>query len=337
MSLLKSKFLKALALGSVLMVTATAHNAVAETKLRMGWTTSEGERDPYAITARNIAAELEKRMPGKFKASMFPNNQLGDEKQMMEGLSFGTLDLGVITNAGIANVYPAFQLNDMPFIYPSKAAAHEVLDGEVGQELFKTMQGKGVVGLGFSEGGYRHMINNVRPITAPADVTGVKFRVQPNPVFLGMFKSLGGNAIPMAWGETFTAVQQGTIDGLEAPLAVIAANKYADITKYLSLTSHTYSGLGVLVSDRFYKKLTDEEKVLFQDAVTAAIKDQRQQVQANEEVLIEQLKASGMQVNEVADVAVFSDKVTPVYEEFRQAIGGDLLDKARAQAQAANK
>lgn len=304
--------------------------ADAADKLRIGWTTSDGPTDPYAITARTLAAELDKRLPGKFDVAMFPNNQLGDEKQMLEGLGFGTLDVGIITNAPIGNIAPAFQLNDMPFLYASEEQAHQVLDGEIGQQILTTLDGKGIVGLGFAEGGFRHMINNKRPVLEPEDVSGVKYRVMQNPVFIGMFEALGGNATPMAWGETYTATQQGTIDGLEIPLAVIAANKYAEVTKYLSLTRHTYSALGVLVSKRFFDKLSAEEQDAFRAAAAAAIASQRAETARNTAELLDVLKAAGMEINEVKDAAAFRSRVGNVYEQFKPVIGAELFDKALA-------
>ncbi|WP_163851248.1 TRAP transporter substrate-binding protein [Pseudooceanicola aestuarii] len=312
---------------------ATALPGLAQDTLRIGWTTSDGAQDPYAIAARAIAAELEDRLPGKFAVQMFPNNQLGDEKQMLEGLQYGTLDVGIITNAAIANVDPAFQLNDMPFLFADEAQAHEVLDGEVGQELLAKLSDKGMVGLGFAEGGFRNMINNKRPVTTPADVEGVKFRTMQSPVFIGMFSSLGGNPTPMAWSETFTAAQQGTIDGLEIPLAVIFANKYPEVTDYLSLTKHTYSALGIIVSQRSLSKLSDDERMAFAGAVSDAIASQREQVAQNSADLITKLEEAGMEVNEIENPAAFREKVLPVYDEFKPQIGEALFDKALAAVQ----
>ena len=172
-------------------------------------------------SAPQIKKELEARSNGRIDVQLFPNRQLGDEKPMIEGMRLGTVDAGVITNAVIAQIEPAFQLNDLPFLFESEPQAQKVLDGPVGQRLQKKLEAKGVVLVGFLEGGFRSMINNVRPVEKPEDVQGVKYRVMQNPVYIGMFSSLGGYAVPMAWGETFTAVQQGTIDGLEIPLAVI--------------------------------------------------------------------------------------------------------------------
>lgn len=323
----------ATALIAAAALTTAALPVLAADTLRIGWTTSDGAQDPYAIMARDLQTELEERLPGKFDVQMFPNNQLGDEKQMLEGLQYGTLDVGIITNASIANVDPAFQLNDMPFLFADEAQAHMVLDGDVGQEMLGKLSAKGMVGLGFAEGGFRHMINNTRPVETPDDVKGVKFRTMQNPVFIGMFSSLGGNPTPMAWSETFTAAQQGTIDGLEIPLAVIYANKYPEVTKYLSLTKHTYSALGVIASQRTFGKLSDEEQAAFKEAVAAAITKQREEVAKNSAELIQQLKDAGMTVNEIDDPAAFREKVLPVYDEFKGKIGAKLFDKALSEVQ----
>ena len=317
----------ALALG---MGAGLAWPALAQTELKIGWTTSDGETDPYAIAARGLAAALEDEAPGEFTFSYFPNRQLGDEREMVEALEFGTLDVGIITNAVIANVAPAFQLNDMPFLYGNEAQAHAVLDGEVGQRMLAGLSDNGIVGLAFAEGGFRHMINNERPVSTPGDVDGVKYRVMQNPVFIGMFQALGGNAVPMAWGEVYTAVQQGTVDGLEIPIAVIQNNNFAEVVQYLSLTRHTYSALGVLMSRRTFDRLSPEQQDAVRAAAQAAAIAQRAAVAENTNAIIQALEADGMVINEVDDPGAFRSLVTPVYDEFRDSIGSDLLDAALA-------
>jgi tripartite ATP-independent transporter DctP family solute receptor len=302
--------------------------ALAATQIKIGWTTADTPKDPYATAAHEFAAALGKVAPGEFEVQFFPNRQLGDEKEMLEGLSFGTLDAAIITNAVIANIEPAFQLNDMPFLYADETQAYSVLDGEVGQELMAKLEEKGIVGFGWAEGGFRHMINNAKPVTTPADVEGVKYRVMQNPVFVEMFRSLGGNAVPMAWGEVYTAVQQGTVDGLEIPVAVVAANKYAEVTKYLSLTKHTYSAIGVLMSKKTFDGLSDEQQAQVREAAHMAIGEQRKQSQANTADIITSLKEAGMAVNEVENPAAFRALVGPVYEQFKPKIGEALFDKA---------
>ena len=309
------------------LLVASASVAMAKpTVLKLGWTTSDGATDPYAVAARQFKKALDKAAPGQFDVQFFPNRQLGDEKEMLEGLSFGTLHMGIITNAPIASIESAFQINDMPFLYANEAQAHKILDGKVGQALFKKLLKKKIVGLGFAEGGFRQMINNVRPVFVPKDVEGIKWRVMQNPVYIGMFRALGGNAVPMAWGEVFTAVQQGTVDGLEIPIAVVQNSGYYEVTKYLSLTNHTYSALGVLVSQRTWKKLNGKQKAALQAAAKEGIAAQRKINAQNVEKLLEKLKGEGMKVNKIKDPAAFRAKVKPVYEKFKKSIGADIFD-----------
>ncbi len=299
--------------------------------LKLGWTTSDGPTDPYAITARQFAKALEKVAPGQFKVQFYPNRALGDEKEMLEGLSFGTIHMAVITNAPIASIEPAFQVNDLPFLYANEKQAHEILDGPIGQKLMKKLEKKNIIGFGFAEGGFRQMINNVRPIYIPKDVVGIKWRVMQNPVYIGMFRALGGNAVPMAWGEVFTAVQQGTVDGLEIPIAVIQNNGFYEVTKYLSLTNHTYSALGVLMAKRVWKKLSSAQKEAVQKAARLAIERERAMNMANVKKLVGKLQQEGMKVNAIKDPNAFRQKVKPVYEKFRPSIGSKLLDQVLSQ------
>lgn len=309
----------------------TAPSVSAATTLRLGWTTSDSAVDPYAIAAHYFQEELEAAAPGEFDVRFFPSNQLGDDTEMLQGMQLGTLDAGVITGTQISTVEPSFQVTDLPFLFKDREQAHRILDGEVGQELLGLLEKKGIIGLGFPEAGFRHTINNVRPIVDPADFKGVKLRVQPSNLFIASFRTIGANPVGLAWSEAFTAVQQGTVDGLEIPLAVIYANKYAGEVDYLSLTNHTYNALGLLISKRAFNKLSDENKEIVRTASAKAIARQRATVAANELDLLEKIKAEGMEVNEVQDPESFRNAVKPVYEEYRSNIGPDFFDKVMTQ------
>jgi TRAP-type transport system periplasmic protein len=207
-----------------------------------------------------------------------------------------------------------------------------VLDGNVGAELTKRLSAKGIQTLGFMEGGFRNMINNKRPVNTPSDVQGVKYRVMQNPMFIDMFNSLGGAAVPMAWGETFTAVQQGTIDGLEIPVAVIEANKYYEVTKFLSLTNHTYSMIGLVMSKKALEKLTPEQRAAVISASKSATAIQRQVAAADANTTLKTLEKQGMKINVVTDVTAFRKSVAPVYDKFRKSDSGPMLDQVLAAA-----
>ena len=307
--------------------------AQGRTVLRIGWTSGDGAQDPYAIGARLFKQALERRVGERVDVQLFPNRALGDERPMLDGMRLGTVDMGVITNAVIAQVEPAFQVNDMPFLFSGEEQAHRVLDGQVGTALKARLEARGVVPLGYMEGGFRHMINNVRPVARPEDLRGIKFRVLQSPIYIEMFRSLGGNAVPMAWGETFTAVQQGAIDGLEIPLGVIDQNKYYEVTKYLSLTGHIYSMIGLLMAKRTFDRLPAELKGPVAEAAAEATRAQRAANAAANAGFLESLRRHGMQINEVADKAAFRRGVLPMYESFRGQIGADIVRDALAAVQ----
>lgn len=320
----------AIAAGAFALCSVGATPVEAKIVLKAGSTNAETATDPYAMGIRQFQKALELLASGQFEVQYFPNRQIGDEKELIEGLSFGTVDLAVITNAVIANVEPAFLLNDLPFLYANEPQAHTVLDGTVGNLMLSKLAAKKIVGLGFIEGGFRQMINNKRAIAKPDDVTGVKFRVMQNPVYVEMFSSLGGNAVPMAFSEVFTATQQGTVDGLELPVAVVNSQKYNEVTKYLSLTNHTYSAIGLLMARKTYDKLSEDLKIVVWRAAEIAKTEQRKQNAINEKAILSELAAKGMTVNKVDDPAAFRGKVGKVYDMFRPKIGSELLDQALA-------
>lgn len=314
----------AFAAASLLAGTASA----ADYEFRLAWLTADSPSDPYAVAAHAFRDAIETALPGRVEVTLFPNRQLGDDREILEGLQFGTIDLGIITNAVVANVEPTYQLLDLPFLFGSAEQAHRVLDGPIGEQLAANLLDDGIVSLGAAEGGFRNMINNTRPVRSPDDVEGVKYRTMQNPVFIEMFSSLGGSPIPMAWGEVFTAMQQGTVDGLEIPTSVVAANNFDEVTRYLSFTRHTYSAIHLLMSERTFTGLPEDVQQAVLDAGEVAIARQRETIAAVEQEVVAALVAAGMEINEIDDVGAFRARVAPVYEQFEGSIGGELMNAA---------
>jgi tripartite ATP-independent transporter DctP family solute receptor len=295
-------------------------------ELKLGIVTSAAEDDPYTITAKKMIELIESNTQGKYKINLFPSGQLGMENEMIKNLTMGSMDLGIITNAPTGAFIKPFMALDLPFIFPNEKVAHAVLDGKAGEMLLEKLKRLNIVGLGFSEGGFRHMINNVRPIYTPEDTKGIKFRVMTTPIYIGLFQSLGSNAVPMPWGEVFTAVQQKVIDGLEIPIPVIYASKYYEVAKYLSLTGHTYSPLIIMCSEQRWKKLSSGEKEIFQKAAREAAAFERNKMKDIIHDVLNKIKATGMLVNEVPDKKPFQEAVKPLYTKFEGEIGKDVLE-----------
>lgn len=324
-------FLAVCLLFSSLVAVSPVH-AQQKQIIKIGWTTTDGVEDPYAIGARAFKAALEADPNGKmFDVQLYPNRQLGDEKALLEGVRMGMVQAAIITNAVVAQIEPAYQLNDLPFLYSSPDQAYRMMESDVGEQLNAKLEKKGIAVLGYMGGGFRNMINNVRPVTKPEDVAGVKYRVMQSPIYIGMYKALGGSPVPMAWGETFTAVQQGALDGMEIPLSVIDSTKAYEVTKYLSLTQHTFSVIEFLFNKRWLDKLEPAQRTAIINAAEKATQDQRRVTGENSQKLAASLEGKGMVLNKIADAAAFRTKVQPVYEEFRPIIGNEIMDAALKQ------
>lgn len=331
MKQLRVRLLAGLAVAATaLMTLGMPAEAADKVVIKVGWATSDAEQDSFAIAARAFKKALEAE-GGDISVELYPNRQIGDEKQLAEGLRLGTVDAAVITNAAYSQVEPAFQVNDLPFLYGSEAKVFEVLDGELGATLAAKLENKGILLLSYLAGGYRHMLNNKRPVLSPADVAGVKYRVH-NSVAIDLYTELGASPVPMAWGETTTALQQGAVDGLDLPIGVMESLKINEVVKYLSLTGHTYSGAALGVSKRKFDRLSDEQKARVRAAAATAATEQRRLNAENEQAILRSLAAKGLVINEVPDGAAFREKVLPLYEKMRASISSEILDAALAAA-----
>ena len=321
------RFRWALILSTVISMCLNSPSASAQpVELKLGFVTAATETDPYNITAVKFAELVAGYSKNKYKLNIFPSGQLGNEREMIKNLTMGAMDFGVITNAPVGAFDNAFMVLDLPFIFPSEEVAHKVLDGESGKMLLGRLGKMQIRGLAFSEGGLRHMINNTRPINTPEDTKGIKFRVMQTPIYIGLFQSIGSNAVPMPWGEVFTAVQQKVIDGLEIPITVIHANKFYEVTKYLSLTYHTYSPLIIMCSEQRWKKFSSEEQKMIQKAAQEAAAYERAALKGIIEDTLKKVKAEGMAVNEVTNKKLFQDAVKPMFKDFEGQIGKEVLD-----------
>ena len=282
----------------------------------------------YGAGAEAFVKSLEESVPGKFQVEQFPNSALGGEREVLEGLQLGTIDLAIVSTGATVNFVPATGVFDIPFLFRDLQHARNVLDGEIGDNLLAEFSKRGLVGLAWGEQGFRQLTNNVRPVATPADAKGLKVRTMENPVHIAAFRELGILATPMAWPEVATALQQGTIDGQENPMSVIVSAKLPQLQKYLSLTSHVYGPAVVLASPSTFGSLSDEEKEAFQKAGEAAAVAMRAYVDDVEQSGIEAVKKAGMEVNEV-DHAAFSEALEPVYPQYYKQFGKELVESIR--------
>ncbi|NBB91038.1 MAG: DctP family TRAP transporter solute-binding subunit [Spirochaetes bacterium] len=288
------------------------------------------EQDGFHVAAVKFVELVEERTDGKISIEIFPNAQLGDERTLLESMQIGTVEMGVITNGPVANFVEEIAVFELPFLFPSPEDAYRVLDGEIGQELLDKLEEVDLKGLAYAERGFRNLTNSVRPVRTPADVQGLKIRVMENPVYIDTFQALGANAVPMAWTEALTAMQQQTIDGQENPINVIYSFKLYEPQEYLSLTRHTYAPAIIVMSLDYWNRLPADAQQILEDAAQEAAEYERQWNADMASEQLDALRANGMNIIENPDIAAFQDAVAPVYDEYGEAFG-DYLSRIRAQ------
>ncbi|MFQ3620244.1 MAG: TRAP transporter substrate-binding protein [Spirochaetales bacterium] len=282
------------------------------------------EQDAFHVAAVKFKELAEKYTNGQVKVTIFPNAQLGDERTLLERMKMGIVDSGVITSGPFVNFVPQFGVVDMPFLFRDPEHAYKVLDGKIGDDLFAALESQGWKGLGWAERGFRNLTNNKKPVTKPEDVVGLKIRLMQNPIYVDSFKALGANAVPMAWTEALTALQQKTIDGQENPLNVIVAFKLYESQKYLALTRHAYAPAPIIMSMVTWKKLTPAQQQALVKAAREAAQFERDYDNKNEANWLKELEGKGMVVTK-PDIAAFLKAVQPVYDTYSARFGKDLL------------
>lgn len=313
--------------GCALLAATSFAPAQAQNTLKMN--ISLAQNSSYGVAIDTFAREVEQRTGGRYKVQNFYSAALGAERESVEGVQLGTLDLTLTSTGPLPNFVPEVAILDIPFLFRDYAHARAVLDGPIGQDLLKKFPAKNMVALAWAENGFRHMTNSKRPVETPDDLKGLKMRTMENPIHIQAYKQFGILPTPMAFTEVFTALQQGTVDGQENPLSVITAAKLDQVQKYLSLTGHVYSPAVILMNKAKWDALSAADKQAFTDAAREAVKANRARIDDDERKAVADLRAKGMVVEDHVDKAKFQAQLAPVYADFAKRFGQDNIDRIR--------
>ena len=299
--------------------------AAAQTVVKIGYATTKESH--YGVGSTVFCDEIEKGTQNRYKCQHFPSSALGGEREMTEAVQLGTLDIVNTSTGPIGNFVPEVKIVDIPFLFRDYDHARKVMDGPIGQDILSKFPSKGIIALGWTENGFRHMTNNKRPIVKPADASGLKMRTMENKVHMDGYRTFGILPTPMAFPELFGALQQGTVDGQENPIPVILASKFSQVQKHLSLTGHVYSPALLLMAPRTWTKLTEADKKVFTDAAKKAGAAQRKKVNDDENNGIAQLEKDGMAVVKTVDGTAFREALTPAYVSYSKEFGAENIKK----------
>ncbi len=296
--------------------------ARAQTEIKLGHVLAPSHS--WHKAAEGFAADVNQQTSGRVRIVLFPSGQLGNEKTMLEGMQIGSVHAGIIGTGSLQPFDPKFGVVEMPYAWQSQQHAYRALDGDLGKALEKLADGKNLVIVSWWENGYRHITNNRGPIKTPADLKGLKIRVTPDKVRLDTFTALGASPAPLAFGELYSALQQGVFDAQENPLSIIYTSSFFEVQKFVSLSGHVWGAASLIVSKPIWNRLSADDRKTVAATATKWRDAQRKMVQDSENEMIANLKAKGMAVNEV-DKAVFAKAVEPVWQAYEPVLGSELL------------
>ena len=292
--------------------------------IRFGYGLNEQSNQGRA--AKVFAEAVEKASGGKMKVRAIGAAALGPDTQMQQALIGGAQEMMVGSTATLVGITKEMALWDTPFLISNPREADTLLDGPIGEKIKDKLQDKGLVGLVYWENGFRNLTNSKRPVTKVEDMDGIKLRVMQNNVFLSSFKTLGANAVPMAFSELFGALETNTVDGQENPFNTILSSKFYEVQKYLTVTNHVYSPWIVLVSKKWWDQLSKDEQKVLMDAAKVSRDFERKDTRDEASKAIAELKAKGMLVNELSpsEAERMRAKLTSVYADIGKEVGMDL-------------
>jgi tripartite ATP-independent transporter DctP family solute receptor len=328
MSLRKSLLLVSLCV----LLFGLAAGAEAAAKYSMKYAGVGSDAHPNSKAADELAEYIAERSNGEIELVIFRNAQLGGDRQAAEGMQIGTIEMGVVGSSVLMSFDPKIGVFDFPFLFKTEEAAYKALDGEVGDIIRQNLLKKGLRILAYGTNGYRHVTNSRNPIREPEDLKGLKIRTMENPIFVETFKLMGASPTPMSFGELFTALQQKTVDAQENPILLIYTSKIYEVQKYISKTGHIYAVAPLVMSERYFQSLPEECQELMLEAGKFFERRQRELMHENEDAFEQAMKAQGIEVNELTPEQkdAFIEICAPVYKQFENRVGKDLLDLARS-------
>ncbi|TPE50937.1 TRAP transporter substrate-binding protein [Amaricoccus solimangrovi] len=300
-------------LASAALVSAAAA-ADCEITLRSSDTHPDGY--PTVEAVKSMAKEVEEKSGGRLCIQVFPSSQLGEEKDTIEQTQFGVIDMVRASFGSFNDMVPSAQLLSLPYLFKSEEQMHHVMDGPIGEEIAQDFDAHDLVVLAYYDGGSRSFYNSEKPIKSVADLKGMKFRVMQSDVFVDMMSALGANATPMPYGEVYSSIQTGVIDGAENNWPSYDSSGHYEVAKYLTLDEHLMVPELLAVSKVSWDKLSAEDQEIMRTAAKNSVPVMRDLWAQQEKASEEKVEAAGVQVVTDVNKQEFVDAMGPVYEKY---------------------
>lgn len=310
---------------------------IQERKIKFSYAVAKD--NPIGLAVDKYAQIVNAKSGGKIKVTGYPNATLGNEIQSMSSAQGGILEMTVVSTADAAGNVKELAVFDLPFLFRSEKEADAVVDGEVGQGLLKKFSDKNLIGLCYMDYGFRQVTNNKHPIKRLEDFRDLKLRTLQNRVYIDVFKALGATPLPLPYPETYTALETKAIDGQESSYLVTKSSSYQDIQSYLTETRHFYLPAVVLVSKKFWDRLSKGERDVLESSCKEAQAFHREVSRKMEADVVKDLVKAGMKFNtiEPAEQARMVQATASVIEKYKPELGADLVNATMATIEKARK
>lgn len=285
---------------------------------------------PVHTSMEYMAKLVHERSGGKMRIDIYPSGQLGTERECLELVQIGSLAMTKVSSSVLEGFAPSFKVFSLPYLFRDEAHRFKVLDGEIGQKLLLEIQPFRMRGLVYLDAGSRSFYTKTKPILTPADLAGLKIRVQESATSIRMIQALGGSATPIAWGELYTALQQGVVDGAENNPPTFYTSRHYEVCKHYSLNEHTSVPDVMIISTVVWESLSAEERELLQQAARDAEEVQKVRWKVATEEALQKVAEAGVTIYH-PDRSVFAEKVRSLYEEYKaEPAIYDLIERIRS-------
>lgn len=319
--------LAALLASAALVSAASAQEC--ETTLRSSDTHPDGY--PTVEGVKAMAEEVKEKTGGRICIEVFPSSQLGEEKDTIEQTQFGVIDMVRASFGTFNDIVPETQIFSLPYLFRSSEHMYAVMDGPIGEELAAVFEQYDLIALAYYDGGARSFYNSQKPIQSIDDLEGMKFRVMQNDVFVDMMSALGANATPMPYGEVYSSIQTGVIDGAENNYPSFDSSGHAEVAKYFTLDEHLMVPELVAISKVTWDNMTPEDQAILREAAKNSAVTERELWAAQEKASEEKVVAAGVEIVKEIDKTPFIEAMTPVYEKYvTTPEAKDLVDRIQA-------
>ena len=265
------------------------------------------------LSMDNFAKDVEEKSNGRIVVHTFHNGQLGTERENIESVQMGNLDIAVVNQSVLVNFFPDIAVFDLPYTITSAEHADKVFLGEIGQSFLNKLPEVRLHGLAIWESGFRNLTNSKREVNSADDVKGLRIRVMENKIHQDLWGALGADPVPMSWSDAYTGMQQGAIDGQENPATVIDKNNVVEVNKNMAMTEHCYSTVFLVMAPKTWDRLSPEDQKLITDCMNKASLDERALSRKMDKEAITTLESKGMVVT-YPDKSLFIERSKPVRE-----------------------